>query len=115
MGKIYTYNLTKEELDQELSHGKNAFVNYLLENEIIDEETALRLKLDVAIITTKLSFFSKLWKHYVKKEDLGKTYYIIIEQKSFDHSKLLEKEENMESEDKKNPETVVSPRPESIV
>ena len=78
---MYTYNLTNEDLESEATGIKDMVVFYLHKNGHITDEVCEDMRLNYAIIVRKPSFFSKLWKSIINKND-NVIQYILVKQVS---------------------------------
>ena len=76
----YTYyNLTKEELEQEVNKTKIVILTHLLNNKLISTQVYNDMNRNYGIIIKKPSFFSSWWK---SKKDINYLQYVLVKQVS---------------------------------
>lgn len=80
------YTLTTLEFEEAINDAKNTFLWHLYSEGILTAEQTNHLTMNVAIILRKPSFFSNLWRNYIKNAD--NPYYVVIEQKNLEIPEL---------------------------
>lgn len=72
---ISTFNLTVDQLTEELNTGKEIFVKAMLREGVITKEQT-EIMNSYAIVLAKKGFFGSLWDKIFKKDD--SPYYFIV-------------------------------------
>lgn len=75
--KVTEYNYNTEELEEVLTRSVGVFIDFLHQENYIDEEQHRDLALNTAIILRKPSFFSSLWSK-LGREDKEKSSTIVV-------------------------------------